>query len=104
MPVIFTQPEEAQPEPEQKPDEATPDPTQLEQTPVIATVVAVNTPAVAFAVPVKGPVILAPARFAAPPPVGGAQETPRLTRYNPGAGDRSTPPAGLSAARVAARL
>ena len=92
VPVIFNQPEEAQPnEPEPKPDDATPDPTQLEPTPVVATVVAANTPAFAFAVPVKGPTILAPARFAAPPPVGGGQDAPRITRFNPGAGDRSTP-------------
>lgn len=92
VPVIFTQPEEAQPnEPDPKPDDTTPDPTQLDQTPVVATVVAVNSPAVAFAVPVKGPVILAPARFAAPPPITGGPAAPSITRYNPGAGDRSTP-------------
>lgn len=93
VPVIFTQPEEAQPEePEPKPDEKPPDPSVLDESPVVATVVALNTPAVAFAIPVKGPTILAPARFAAPPPPpSGRSEAPRATRFNPNAGDRSTP-------------
>ena len=93
VPVIFTQPEEVQPsEPEPKPDKSEPEASPLDQTHVVATVVAVNSPAVAFAVPVKGPTILAPARFAGPPPAeGGKQEAPRVTRFNPGAGDRSTP-------------
>jgi len=92
VPVIFTQPEEVQPsEPEPNPEDVPPA-SPLEQSPVIATVVAVDSPAVAFAVPVKGPTILAPARFAAPPPPQtGNKEAPRFTRFNPGAGDRSTP-------------
>jgi TonB family protein len=93
VPVIFTQPEEARAaEPESKPADAPPEPDRVEPTPVVATVVAANSPSVAFAVPVKGPTILAPARFAEPPPlVTGGPEAPRVTRYNPGAGDRSTP-------------
>ena len=93
VPVIFTQPEEVQPaEPDPKPDDATPEASPLDQSPVVATVVALNTPAVAFAVPVKGPTILAPARFAAPPPPQtGRQDAPQATRFNPNAGDRSTP-------------
>lgn len=93
VPVIFTQPEEAQPEePAPKPEETPPDANVLDESPVIATVVALNTPAVAFAIPVKGPTILAPARFAAPPPPQtGKQQAPRATRFNPNAGDRSTP-------------
>ena len=92
VPVIFTQPEEVQPtEPEPNPEDVPPA-SPLDQSPVVATVVTVNSPAVAFAVPVKGPTILAPARFAGPPPPQtGNQEAPRFTRYNPGAGDRSTP-------------
>ncbi|MEY4386736.1 MAG: hypothetical protein RLY20_2019 [Verrucomicrobiota bacterium] len=93
VPVIFNQPEEPQPAPpEQKQDEPPPA-SPLEDTPVVATVVAINSPAVAFAVPVKGPVILAPARFADPAPAksSGDQAVRRATRFNPTAGDRSTP-------------
>ncbi len=67
--VIIPPPPEDQPPPPdspQEPDQTQPDVTA--DTPVIATVVAANPSAVAFAVPVEGPVILAPARFAAPPP------------------------------------
>ena len=70
VPVVFTPPEEptaaSQPEilnavPEPAPETAV-------AAPVIATVVAADSAQVAFAVPVEGPVVLAPARFAPPPP------------------------------------
>ena len=66
--IIPPAPEDQPPPPDtpQEPDQTQPD--VAADTPVIATVVAANPSAVAFAVPVEGPVILAPARFAAPPP------------------------------------
>jgi len=89
VPVIITPPEEPPkpvtpeqpPEPDQ-PKEATPD------TPVVATVVAANPAAAAFAVPVEGPVVLAPMRFAAPPPRDlRPPTTSDPTKYNPSIGD-----------------
>jgi len=67
VPVVI-QPEE-QPEPETKPEMDRPPETDevITDQPVVATVVAANPANVAFALPVKGPVILAPAKFAAPP-------------------------------------
>jgi len=67
VPVVI-QPEE-QPEPETKPETEKPPETEdlITDQPVVATVVAANPANVAFALPVKGPVILAAAKFAAPP-------------------------------------
>jgi TonB family protein len=92
VPIIFTQPEEVpQNQPEPKPDEPPPLANPLDESPVVATVVVANSPSVAFAVPVKGATILAPARFAAPPPPQSDRPTAKVTRFVPGAGDRSTP-------------
>lgn len=68
IPVVIEQPEQA-PEPEPKPEDEPPPETKeiITDQPVVATVVAANPATVAFALPVKGPVILAPAKFAAPP-------------------------------------
>ena len=69
VPIVITPPEESPPP---KPDEQPPEQeTTAEVTtdiPVIATVVAANPTAAAFAVPVEGPVVLAPVKYAAPPP------------------------------------
>lgn len=90
VPVIITPPEELpkpvtteQPPETDQPTEDTPD------TPVVATVVAANAAAAAFAVPVEGPVILAPMRFAPPPPRDLRPPTPSTdpTKYNPSIGD-----------------
>ncbi len=71
VPVIVQQPEEEEPPKPtaETPPEEPPDPLDIiTDQPVVATVVAADASTVAFAVPVQGPVILAPARFAAPPP------------------------------------
>ncbi|MSU57181.1 MAG: energy transducer TonB [Pedosphaera sp.] len=68
IPIVITPPDDTPPPPktEQPPD---PEPQDLTtETPVVAVVVAADPAAAAFAVPVEGPVILAPARYAAPPP------------------------------------
>ena len=67
VPVVL-EPEEPS-EPEMKNETEKPPETDeiITDQPVVATVVAANPANVAFALPVKGPVILAPAKFAAPP-------------------------------------
>src|SRR2546425_6708048 len=60
------------------------------ETPVVATVVAADASAVAFAVPVQGPVILAPARYAAPPPANTGP--PKPTTFIPGQGEKGSFP------------
>jgi protein TonB len=67
-PVDLRQPEQP-PEPETKSETEKPPETDeiITDRPVVATVVAANPATVGFALPVKGPVILAPAKFAAPP-------------------------------------
>lgn len=86
VPVVFTPPEQPavvqQETTEEVPEETldvTPD------APVVATVVAADPSAVRFAVPVSGPVILAPARFAAAPPpqVHTPPPPPQPTRFVP---------------------
>lgn len=85
VPVVFTPPEQppsvAQEETLEQPLEDLPEPSL--DTPVVATVVAADPSAVAFAVPVQGPVILAPARFAAPPPRVVRPPPPAPTRFVP---------------------
>lgn len=70
VPIVITPPEEPPPPP--KPEDEPPPPETTTEVapdiPVVATVVAANASAVAFAVPVEGPVVLAPVRFAPPPP------------------------------------
>src|SRR5438105_2532896 len=69
VPAIFTPPPEDQPQTEPQPQEQTEQTEEVAiDTPQIATVVAADPTAVNFAVPVEGPVIFAPAKFAAPPP------------------------------------
>jgi periplasmic protein TonB len=90
VPVIFTPPEEPPAaQPEVRADEPEPVSEAVPDAPVVASVVAADPAQVAFAVPVKGPVILAPARFAPPPPVEVKQEPapPKPTRFVPSAGD-----------------
>jgi protein TonB len=86
VPVVFTPPDQPPPTPqedtmEQPPEEDLSQPTL--DTPVVATVVAADPANVAFAVPVQGPVILAPARFAAPPPRVQRPPPPAPTRFVP---------------------
>lgn len=69
VPIVITPPEEVKPpEPTEQPQEPEPATEYTPDTPVVATVVSADPSAVAFAVPVEGPVVLAPTRFAAPPP------------------------------------
>lgn len=89
VPIVITpaeeQPKQETPEP---PPELEPPPEAAPETPVVATVVAANPTAAAFAVPVEGPVILAPMRYAAPPPRELRPPAPTdSTRYNPSVGD-----------------
>jgi len=86
VPVVFTPPEQPTVVPQETTDEVpeeTPD-VNLDA-PVVATVVAANPAAVRFAVPVSGPVILAPARFAAAPPpqIRNTPPPPQPTRFVP---------------------
>lgn len=93
VPVIFTPPEEPPPSTtELKPDEPEPVQDPLSDAPVIATVVAADASKVAFAVPVKGPVILAPAQFAPPPPAEIRAAPPKPTTFIPSAGQEGTYP------------
>ncbi|MDW8308492.1 MAG: energy transducer TonB [Verrucomicrobiales bacterium] len=91
VPVVI-EPVVEQPKPE-NPDAPPPEPDELQdlalETPVVATVVAANPAAVAFAVPVEGPVVLAPVRFAGPPPakIERPPPTSNPTRYNPSIAD-----------------
>lgn len=91
VPVVI-EPVVEQPKPE-NPDAPPPEPDELQDiapdTPVVATVVAANPAAVAFAVPVEGPVVLAPVRFAGPPPQKTVRPptTSAPTRYNPSVAD-----------------
>ena len=90
VPVIFTPPEEPPAtQPEVRTDEPEPATDAVTDAPVIATVVAADASQVAFAVPVKGPVILAPARFAPPPPIEVKQKPapPKPITFIPSGGD-----------------
>jgi len=89
VPIEFTPPpEELQPPPTDQP----PDPDQPKDVPtdapVVAQVVAINSAEVAFPVQVEGPVILAPAKFAGPPPADlkapapPAPKPPAPTHFN----------------------
>ena len=85
VPVVFTPP----PEPPPTGPERNPEPAGLPEEmpaaqPQVATVAAINSPAVAFAVPVPGPVTLAPARFAPPPPSPQQPSLPGPKTFNPG--------------------
>jgi TonB family protein len=85
VPVVFIPPPEPpQTEPERNPELAGPPQETLVAQPQVETVAAVNSPAVAFAVPVSGPVILAPARFALPPPSPQQLSPPAPKTFNPG--------------------
>jgi TonB family protein len=98
VPVIFTPPPEEQPP--QTPDEVQPDEpdrtSDVADTPVIATVVAASTETVAFSVPVEGPVILAPAKYAPPPPPvdrpkpAAVPKPPERTRFQSGSGEQGS--------------
>lgn len=76
VPIVIIQPEDTPPPPTTEP-QPEPEPTTevAPDQPVVATVVAANPSAAAFAVPVQGPVILAPARLAAPPPANLNRQT-----------------------------
>jgi TonB family protein len=98
IPIVIEQPDEP-PEPETKTEnEPPPETTEIiTDQPVVATVVAANPANVAFALPVKGPVILAPAKFAAPPareirPTQNTSTVTKLTRDEEDWGGRSEKP------------
>ena len=95
VPVVFIPPPEQPVQPDTPPDQ--PDTPQDSPTdsPVVATVVAAYASAVAFAVPVEGPVVLAPARYAPPPPATPprpAPAPPQPTQFRHKAGDGVTAP------------
>jgi len=93
VPVVFTPPDEPPPTTsEVKPDEPEPVQDPLSDAPVIATVVAADASKVAFAVPVKGPVILAPAQFAPPPPAEIRVAPPKPTTFIPRVGQEGRYP------------
>jgi TonB family protein len=84
VPVVFTPPDQPPPQqPDQPQDQSEETRDAALDTPVVATVVAADPSAVKFAVPVSGPVILAPARFAAalPPQIKAPLAQP--TRFVP---------------------
>ena len=89
VPVIITPPEELpKPVTTEKPPDTEQPPEDTPDTPVVATVVAANPAAAAFAVPVEGPVVLAPTRFAAPPPRDlRPPVSSDPTKFNPSIGD-----------------
>lgn len=87
VPVEFNPPAEP-PKVDPEPTIQEPDPNQeiTVDTPQIATVVAADPSAVNFPMPVDGPVVFAPARFAAPPPPSPPKppSPPRPTVFNAG--------------------
>jgi periplasmic protein TonB len=93
VPVVFTPPDQPPPQqtdqPQDQPEETRDAPLDA---PVIATVVAADPTAVKFAVPVSGPVILAPARFAAPPPPQVKAPPAQPTRFVPTGKEAGTYP------------
>jgi len=97
VPVVITPPEELPRHESAEPTEEVVETTEvMTDTPVVATVVAANATAAAFAVPVEGPVILAPMRYAPPPPRDlRPPPTPRgdPTKYVPSVGDWGGNPA-----------
>jgi len=95
VPVVFTPPEQPPPTAaEQPPDLLEESPDITTDAPVVATVVAADATKVAFAVPVHGPVILAPARFAAAPPPAlvRAPPPPQPTKFIPRQGEEGSYP------------
>lgn len=84
VPVVFTPPDQppatTTDQPQEQPEET--QDVNLDA-PVVATVVAADPSAVKFAVPVSGPVILAPARFAAAPPPQHKAAPIQPTRFVP---------------------
>ena len=94
IPVVFTPPVE-EPKVDPEPQIQEPDPTQelSVETPQLATIVAADPSAVSFAVPVEGPVVFAPARFAAPPPPSPPKPParPKPTVFNAGASQGTFP-------------
>jgi protein TonB len=86
VPVVFVpQPEQPKPAVEPPPDEPPPDTQEIVDTPQVVTVVAANPADVAFAVPVEGAVMVAPARYATPPPPTLTVAPPKPTRFDPNA-------------------
>ena len=84
VPIVLVQPPE-QPKPQQEPipEELPPENQEIVETPQIVTVVAANPAEVAFAVPVEGALMVAPARYATPPPPTLTVAPPKPTRFNP---------------------
>jgi TonB family protein len=94
VPVEIIQPEDQPPtKPPEENVESEPTNEVLPDQPVVATVVAADPASAAFAVPVEGPVVLAPARLAAPPPVAPPKPQGDATKYVPSVGDWGGHPA-----------
>jgi protein TonB len=94
-PVVFTPPDQPPPTTTDQPPPDQPEDTRDVTTdaPVVATVVAADASKVAFAVPVHGPVILAPARYAAaPPPQLVKAPPPQPTKFIPRQGEAGSYP------------
>lgn len=96
IPVIIVPPEDTpKPPPTEQPNDPEPSAEATLDAPVLATVVAADASTAVFAVPVEGPVVLAPTRFAPPPPA--APPRPRPTgdpsKYVPSVGDWGGHPA-----------
>jgi periplasmic protein TonB len=95
VPVVFIPPDQPPPQqqdvPQDQPEEVRDAPLDA---PVVATVVAADPSAVKFAVPVSGPVILAPARFAAAPPpqTKAPPPVPKPTQFVPSTTDGGSYP------------
>ena len=93
VPIVFTPPDQPPPQQtdqtQEQPEDSRDAPLDA---PVIATVVAADASAVKFAVPVSGPVILAPARFAAAPPPQTKAPPAQPTRFVPTGKEAGTYP------------
>ncbi|MFN7140074.1 MAG: hypothetical protein ACK4UN_12135, partial [Limisphaerales bacterium] len=72
VPVVFEPPPQAEQqlasEPQYAPDLVEPNYEPVQEMPQVVPVLAADASQVTFAIPVEGPVILTPARYAAPPP------------------------------------
>ena len=93
IPIILAPPEDTPPPPTEQPPDPEPAAEATLDAPVVATVVAADASTVAFAVPVEGPVVLAPTRFAGPPPANPRPPTGNPSKYIPSVGDWGGHPA-----------
>ena len=89
VPVVIVPLEDTTlPKPTEQPPEPEPTAETTTEAPIVATVVAADASTAAFGVPVEGPVVLAPTRFAAPPPPRTVRPpSGDATKYVPSVGD-----------------